>query len=64
MRTEVEGWGVRGQVEALEGKELRARRRGVQDLRTEEQGRFEELGQECWRQMEELRREWGKRLGR
>ena len=64
MRTEVEGWGVRGQVEVLEGKELRGRRRGVQDMRTEEQGKFEELGQKCWRQMEELRREWGKRLAR
>ena len=63
MRTEVEGWGVRGQVEALEGKELRGRRRGVQDLSMEEQERFEELGRECWQQMEGLRIEWAKRIG-
>ena len=63
MRTEVEGWGVRGQVEALEGKELSGRRRGVHDLRVEEQENFEELGRECWQQMEELRNEWGKRIG-
>ena len=63
MRTEVEGWGVRGQVEALEGHELRGRRRGVQYMRKEELGKFEELGRECWQQMEGLRREWGKRIG-
>ena len=63
MRTEVEGWGVRGQVEALEEKELSGRRRGVYDLRVEEQEKFEELGRECWQQMEELRNEWGKRMG-
>ena len=63
MRTEVEGWGVRGQVEALEGKELSGRRRGVHDLRVEEQENFEELGRECWQQMEEVRNEWGKRIG-
>ncbi|KAL8793587.1 MAG: hypothetical protein Q9195_003850 [Heterodermia aff. obscurata] len=63
MRTEVEGWGVRGQVESLEGKELSGRRRGVRDLRMEEQERFEELGRECWQQIEELRSKWEQRLG-
>ena len=64
MRTEVEGWGVRGQVEALEGKELSGRRRGVQDLRVDEQEKFGQLGRECWQQMERLRKEWGQRTGR
>ena len=63
MKTEVEGWGVRGRVETLDQKTLGGRRRGVQDVNEKEREQFEELGKGCWEQMEALRGEWEKRMG-
>ena len=63
MRTEVEGWGAQGRVEKLDERTLRGRRRGVNDLTGREREEFEELGRECWQQMETLRKEWEKRMG-
>lgn len=58
MRTEVEGWGFGGQV----GKTIeqrKGRRRGVPDLTAEARQSFEELGRDCWKEIEALREEWG-----
>lgn len=63
IRTEVEGWGARGKVEKLDKGTLNGRRKGVKDLTQEEREGFEELGRECWQQMEALRVDWEKRLG-
>ena len=63
IRTEVEGWGARGRVEKLDEETLRGRRRGVNDLTGKERAEFEELGRECWQQMETLRKEWETRMG-
>ncbi|RDW60526.1 3-keto-steroid reductase [Aspergillus mulundensis] len=58
--TEVDGWGYGGVVGSAVLAEDRARRRkrGAVDLTAEEKERFEGLGRECWRQMEELRILW------
>ena len=63
MKTEVEGWGVRGRVETLDQKTLTGRRRGVQDVMEKEREEFDELGRDCWEQMEALREEWERRMG-
>lgn len=63
MMTEVDGWGVRGGVEKLDQMTLRGRRKGARDLTEEERVEFEELGRDCWEQMEALRAEWEGRLG-
>jgi 3-keto steroid reductase len=71
-KTEVDGWGWGGRVEGVsEGESeeedgavehvLRksvGRQRDVADVTKEELEDFEELGRECWEQMEELREEW------
>ena len=62
-KAEVEGWGARGRVEPLDQKTLGGRRRGVQDVSERERKEFEELGIDCWEQMEALRAEWEKRMG-
>ena len=63
VKTEVEGWGARGRVETLDQKTLAGRRKGVQDVSEREREEFEELGSNCWEQMEVLRAEWEKRMG-
>ena len=63
MKTEVEGWGVRGRVETLDQKTIGGRRRGVQDVSEKEREEFEQLGNDCWEQMEGLREDWEKRMG-
>ncbi|KAL4808331.1 hypothetical protein BDV18DRAFT_134740 [Aspergillus unguis] len=58
--TEVDGWGhggVVGRPVVKEDRE-RMRKRGAVDLTSENKERFEELGRECWKFMEELRLEW------
>ncbi|KAL6232579.1 hypothetical protein BDW75DRAFT_217595 [Aspergillus navahoensis] len=62
--TEVDGWGHGGVVGPAVVAEDRARRRkrGAVDLTAEGKKRFEELGRECWRQMEELRILWDELL--
>ncbi|KAH0555621.1 hypothetical protein GP486_006432 [Trichoglossum hirsutum] len=59
-RTEVGGWGWGGIV----GEEVQraGRIRGAKALTQEAREDFEGLGRECWRQMEELRKEWEERL--
>ncbi|OCL07565.1 3-keto-steroid reductase [Glonium stellatum] len=59
-RTEVEGWGWGGVV----GERIRkkGRRRGVKDLTERDRKQFEELGRDCWKEMEQLREEWEARL--
>jgi 3-keto steroid reductase len=62
LRTEVQGWGFGGTV-GMEGRfGKKGRRRGAADLTAKEREVFEEEGMEAWRQMEELRVEWEKRL--
>ncbi|KAI4721030.1 NAD(P)-binding protein [Aureobasidium sp. EXF-10727] len=65
VRTEVGGWGWGGKVgEKADGKmRLSANRwRGQEDVTKESREEFEVLGQQVWRQMEELRESWDKRL--
>lgn len=59
--TDVEGWGYGGVV-GKAGKGRRGRRRGAKDLTTEAKIEFEDMGREAWRQVEELRVEWERRL--
>lgn len=58
--TEVDGWGYGGVVGSavVDADRWRRRKRGARDLEAEEKTRFEELGRECWRQMEDLRIRW------
>lgn len=71
-KTEVDGWGWGGEVESVdEGEEdvveriLKrsvGRQTGAADVTKEELVEFEDLGRECWEQMEELREEWEEAL--
>lgn len=58
--TEVDGWGHGGVVGTpiVEADRNRRRKRGAVDLTREDKENFEELGRQCWRQMEELRIKW------
>ncbi|KAK2755990.1 3-keto-steroid reductase [Arachnomyces sp. PD_36] len=58
--TEVDGWGHGGVVGgfAVEEDRLRRRRRGQEDVNDEKKVEFEEMGRECWRELEALRVEW------
>lgn len=59
--TETDGWGYGGVVDGehvVEADRVRRRRRGMKVATAEDRVRFEDLGRECWRQMEELRVEW------
>ncbi len=61
MRTEALGWGCGGVL----GEDLSRRAGrwpGASDLTQEDREQFEELGRDCWQQMEDLRREWEKIL--
>ncbi|KAJ5380328.1 uncharacterized protein N7496_002756 [Penicillium cataractarum] len=64
--TEVDGWGHGGVVgrAVVESDRNRRRKRGVVDLTAEAKGNFEELGRQCWKQMEELRIKWDAILDR
>ncbi|CAD0109107.1 unnamed protein product [Aureobasidium uvarum] len=65
VRTEVGGWGWGGKVgEKADGKmRLSANRwRGQEDVTKESREEFEVLGQRVWREMEELRETWEKKL--
>ncbi|KAL8900365.1 MAG: hypothetical protein Q9207_005735 [Kuettlingeria erythrocarpa] len=57
-RTEVQGWGLGGEVGDNVGSPKRRRPKEVTDLTNEDRERFEELGRECWQSMERLRIEW------
>lgn len=63
-RTEIEGWGFGGDSggEVPSGG-LRTKRKGYRVSTKEGREEFEEEGRRAWREMEELRVEWEKRLG-
>ncbi|KAJ5778060.1 Short-chain dehydrogenase/reductase SDR [Penicillium odoratum] len=58
--TEVEGWGYGGVVgtPVVEADRQRRRKRRATYLTVEQKENFEELGRQCWKQMEELRVKW------
>ncbi|CAD6503786.1 BgTH12-05531 [Blumeria graminis f. sp. triticale] len=63
-QTEVSGWGWDGRVGALpDAEQLRGRQRGATYLCREQKESFENLGRQCWLNMEGLRREWESVLG-
>lgn len=67
-KTEVEGWGWEGKPETAESiaadtavgvlRKSVGRKVGVKDATAEEITEFEEIGAQCWRQLEELRAQW------
>ena len=63
MRTVVEGWGLGGRMgEGNVGNRIGSRK-GIREVTREDREGFEELGRECWREMEGLRVAWEERLG-
>ncbi|KAJ5730074.1 uncharacterized protein N7483_004582 [Penicillium malachiteum] len=58
--TETDGWGYGGVVGTpiVEADRQRRRKRGAAELTVEQKESFEELGRQCWKQMEELRIIW------
>ncbi|OOQ90036.1 3-ketosteroid reductase [Penicillium brasilianum] len=64
--TEIDGWGHGGVVGTppVEADRKRLRKRGAIDLTGEAKENFEELGRQCWKQMEELRIKWDAILDR
>lgn len=60
VSTEVDGWGYGGVVgpAVVEADRSRRRKRGAMDLTREEKEKFEVVGRECWRKMEEMRIQW------
>ena len=63
VRTEVDGWGMRGVVEDASRYPTEGRRPGAVNLTKEAREDFEEQGRRCWNEMEELRLQWEKRMG-
>ena len=61
-RTEVAGWGWDGRPETSSVTRLRGRMRGAKDLTKADREKFEELGKECWKEMERMRVDWEERL--
>lgn len=62
MRTVVEGWGLGGRMgEEKVGNRIGSRK-GFREVTREDRESFEELGRECWREMEGLRVAWEERL--
>ena len=66
MRTEIEGWGFGGDLGSpVPSGSIASKRSEYRGPATKEsREEFEEAGRRCWREMEELRVEWEKRLGR
>ncbi|KAI9814566.1 MAG: 3-keto-steroid reductase [Pycnora praestabilis] len=62
VRTEVEGWGYSGVV-GQEGKR-KGRAPNVKNLTPQAREEFGSIGRECWKEMEELREDWEKRLAK
>ena len=62
MRTVVEGWGLGGRM----GEEKLAKRKGTRpgtlEVTKKDREDFEQLGRDCWNQMEALRLEWEARM--
>ncbi|KAL2040829.1 hypothetical protein N7G274_006287 [Stereocaulon virgatum] len=62
MRTVVGGWGLGGKMGEPEMANRKGTRPGTREVTKEDREGFEELGRECWRQMEALRVEWEARI--
>ncbi len=62
MRTVVEDWGLGGRMGEEELSKRKGTRKGIKEVTRENREGFEELGRECWRQMEDLRVMWEQRL--
>ena len=62
MRTVVEGWGLGGRMGEGELTRRKGVRPGTHEVTRDDREDFQELGRNCWRQMEELRIEWEAKL--
>lgn len=62
MRTAVEGWGLGGRMGEGDVVSRIGSRRGFREVTREDREAFEELGRECWKEMEGLRVAWEERL--
>ncbi|KAK5174046.1 3-keto-steroid reductase [Saxophila tyrrhenica] len=63
-RTEIEGWGYGGELGARPSGSVPYSRTGHKEATRESREEFEETGRKVWREMEEMRVEWEKRLGK
>jgi 3-keto steroid reductase len=64
VRTEIEGWGFARTMGEVPSGSVRPNRKGSQRATKEGREEFESQGQRVWREMEGLRVEWEKRLGK
>ena len=64
VRTEIDGWGFGGELGYVPSGSVAAKRPGYQATTREMREEFEEQGRSVWREIEEMRVEWEKRLGR
>ena len=62
MRTVVEGWGLGGRMGEGDVGNRIGSRKGFREVTREDREDFEELGRECWRELESLRTMWEERL--
>lgn len=62
MRTVVEGWGLGGRMGEEDVGNRLGTRKGFREVTQEDREDFEELGRQCWREMEGLRVAWEGRL--
>ena len=62
MRTVVEGWGLGGRMGEGELAKRKGTRPGTLEITKEDREDFEQLGRDCWSQMEALRVEWEARM--
>ena len=62
MRTVVEGWGLGGRMGEGDVANRLGSKKGFREVTREDREAFEELGRECWRDMEGLRVAWEERL--
>ena len=62
MRTVVEGWGLGGRMGEGELANRKGTRPGTLEITQEDREDFEQLGRDCWSQMEALRVEWEARM--
>ena len=62
MRTVVEGWGLGGRMGEGELAKRKGTRPGTLEITKEDREEFEQLGRDCWSQMEALRAEWEARM--
>lgn len=63
-RMEIEGWGFGGEMGSVPSGSLATRRPGYLKVTKEMREDFEDTGRKVWIEMEDLRIQWEKRLGR